>query len=372
MSTKKTLVISAINFFEGGPLSVLTDCLLFLNNNMNNYRIIALVHSINLFDKKKYSKIEFIEFAKSRQSYFFRLYYEYIYFRKFSQIQKVTFWLSLHDITPNLKNVKQAVYCHNPSPFNTVNLKDIFIQPTQFFFRLFYKYLYSINIKKNEKIIVQQRWIKDEFKKMFSLDESKIIVAPLQVPEIPPKYFRQNQKNNNKEKIFFFPTFPRPFKNIELIGEATKLLNNDGIYNFKVIITIDGSENNYARSIINQYKRLKNIIFIGLLSREEVYEYYARTDCLIFPSKLETWGIPITEFKYFEKTILAANLPYARETIGSYDKSILFDPYSPKSLAKEMKKILSNENLIFFKAKESLNNGLIAHDWDELFSILLK
>jgi glycosyltransferase involved in cell wall biosynthesis len=371
MSTKKTLVISAINFFEGGPLSVLTDCLLFLNDNMNNFRIIALVHNINLFDKKKYSKIEFVEFPKSRQSYFFRLYYEYFYFRKFSEIQKVTFWLSLHDITPNLNNIKRAVYCHNPSPFNTINLKDIFIQPTQFFFRLFYKYLYSINIKKNEKIIVQQHWIKDEFKKMFSLDESKIIVAPLQVPKIPQLYIHQNQKDNNEVKTFFFPTFPRPFKNIELIGEATKLLNNDGINNFKVMITIDGSENKYSRSIINKYIKLKNINFIGLLSREEVYEHYARTDYLIFPSKLETWGIPITEFKQFDKPILAANLPYARETIGLYEKAILFDPYSPISLANEMKKILSNESTKFIKTKESLNTGHIAHNWDELFSILL-
>lgn len=371
MSTRKTLVISAINFFEGGPLSVLTDCLLFLNENTFDHRIIALVHKSNLFDRKKYSKIEFVEFPKSRKSYFLRLYYEYFYFEKFSKIQKVNYWLSLHDITPNLKNIKQAVYCHNPSPFNSINLSDLLIQPTQFFFRLFYKYLYLINIKKNSHIIVQQHWMKEEFKHMFSLDENKIIVAPIHVPEIPNTYIINSHKNQNEVKTFFFPTFPRPFKNIELIGEAVKLLNNDGYNNFRVMITIDGSENKYSRSIIRKYNNLQCINFIGLLTREEVYEHYVKTDYLVFPSKLETWGVPITEFIQFDKPILASNLPYALETIGLYEKAILFDPYSPISLANEMKKFLSSDGVNFFKNKVTSNTGLIANNWDELFSILL-
>lgn len=373
MPKDKTLIISAINFFEGGPLSVLNDSLTYLNssNYISRYRIIALVHKTNLFDQEKYKNIEFIEYPKSRKSYVYRLYYEYSYFKKFAAKHNVNFWLSLHDITPNLNNIEQAVYCHNPSPFNSVNIKDIVIQPTQFFFRLFYRYLYAINIKKNKKVIVQQQWIKKEFQKMFSLDEKKIIIAQPQVPVIPQQYLMQQQTGSTDIKTFFFPTFPRPFKNIEIIGEAVKLLNKDGFHSFRVIITLDGSENKYAETIIDKYGLQKNLEFIGLIKREEVYEIYTKTDCLIFPSKLETWGLPISEFKQFRKPIISVDLPYAKETIGAYTMANFFDPNNPVSLANEMKKIIQFQKTKFSETEKTTYIGQVAYNWDELFSILL-
>jgi hypothetical protein len=117
---KRNIVIAAVNFFEGGPLSILNDCLLYLNNStyVNKYNFIALVHKKELFNKNEYKNIQFIEFPKSRTSYLYRLYYEYFHFKLLAKKYDVFFWLSLHDITPNVGNINQAVYCHNPSPFN--------------------------------------------------------------------------------------------------------------------------------------------------------------------------------------------------------------------------------------------------------------
>lgn len=79
-----------------------------------------------------------------------------IFFKKYARQNKVSFWLSLHNITPNVGNIKQAVYCHNGSAFYGIKIKDLYLQPILFFFSLFYKYLYKINIHKNEYIIIQQ------------------------------------------------------------------------------------------------------------------------------------------------------------------------------------------------------------------------
>ena len=73
---KKTIVISAINFFEGGPLSILNDCVSYLESNLaDQYNVIVYVHKVNLF---KSVKITFKELPNSRKSYIYRLYYEYI------------------------------------------------------------------------------------------------------------------------------------------------------------------------------------------------------------------------------------------------------------------------------------------------------
>lgn len=370
MSSKKTVAISAINFFEGGPLSVLKDCLDFVSNSdyKNEYEFIALVHKIELFDQEVYRNIKFVEFPKSRTSYFYRLYYEYIYFKKFANKNNVSFWFSLHDMTPSVGNIPQAVYCHNPSPFNTVNLKDIYIQPTQFFFRLFYKFIYQINIKRNKYIIVQQLWMKNRFVEMFNLNKDKVIVAPPQITNIPSEYLETKEVNN--EKIFFFPTFPRPFKNIEIICEATKLVFRKN-KNFRVVITIDGSENKYSETIVKSYKNISAIDFIGLIKREEVYDYYSKVDCLIFPSKLETWGLPISEFKQFNKPMLVADLPYAKETVGRYDFVNFFNIDDAVQLSKLMIDFLGNK-LVCDKNNDINYEQPYVLGWGELFSTLLK
>jgi glycosyltransferase involved in cell wall biosynthesis len=366
------VVISAINFFEGGPLSVLKDCLTFLNNSkeFENFEFIALVHKVDLFNFEEYSKIKFIEFPKSRTSYLYRLNYEYFYFKKFVRQNHISFWFSLHDITPNVGNIPQVVYCHNPSAFNSVNFSDLKIQPIQFFFSLFYKYLYKFNIKKNQFVIVQQLWMKNKFIEMFDLDQNKIIVAPPEIAAIPQEFLNYQSQEEKKIKTFFFPTFPRPFKNIELICRAAKLVQIQNP-NFKIIITIDGSENNYSSSVYKKYSSIENIEFIGLIERSEVYEIYSKSDCLIFPSKLETWGLPISEFKQFGKAIFASDLPYAKEAVGEYNKVSFFDPSDPSELAQLMLNFL-HEDINYHKNAAIKYDALYVQGWNDLFNLLLK
>ena len=67
----KKIVISGINIIDGGALSVYKDCLKYINEIANNYKIIALVHNKKLFSDLNLSKeIEFIEFEDSKSSWF--------------------------------------------------------------------------------------------------------------------------------------------------------------------------------------------------------------------------------------------------------------------------------------------------------------
>ncbi|MCG9793925.1 glycosyltransferase [Flavobacterium algicola] len=368
---KKRVVISAINLFEGGTLSVLKDCLLSVDHSsvFEGYEFLALVHNKKLFAGCSYTRVKFVEFPKSRKSYVFRLYYEYFYFKKFAKKNKIDFWLSMHDMSPNIGTIPQAVYCHNPTPFNKIASFKILLQPTVFFFTLFYSYLYRINIKRNKYVIVQQLWIKEAFIKMFRLESAKVIVAKPQEPKLANNFVIKELAS--VEKVFVFPTFPRTFKNIEVIGEATKILNDSGITNFSVIVTVDGSENSYSKQICNKFEGIYSMRFIGLQSREKIIEWYERSDCLIFPSKLETWGLPISEYKQFNKPMLVADLPYARETVGNYNKVKFFDVENSEMLSNYMKQIIFQNSIIFDNTKSIVYPKPYAENWEELLQLLL-
>jgi len=361
---KRLIIISAVNLKNGGPAFILHDFLNYLDASLaSSYKIIALVHSKSVVPNTK--NIRYIEFPKSTSSYVYRLYYEYFYFYRLSKELNPYLWLSLHDISPRVNASIQAVYCHNPSPFYKFTKKNFFLDKNFSLMNLLYKFIYQINIRRNNFVIVQQNWMKDEFKKMFDI-KNVIVANPNIVISIPTNI----KKIQNDKKVFFFPSFPRVFKNFEVICDAVNIVNEKYNDMFEVLITIDGNENKYAQMIYKKYKDIKNIKFIGLQTREKVFEIYAKSDCLIFPSRLETWGLPISEYKLFNKPIIVADLPYAHETVGSYNKAIFFKPNDKKMLASYIEAFLEN-NLIFAKHSAVKKSRLRAESLSQLFNILL-
>lgn len=326
----KIIVISGINLFGGGPLSIyydLLDSLIELNYNQK-YEIIAFVHKKNLFNKYR-NNINFIELPKSRKNYLFRVYYEYIYFYFWSKKRNIDYWLSLHDMTPNVIAKERIVYCHNPSIFYKPSKLDYKLNFKNILFVYFYKYIYKINIKDNKYVIVQQNWIKKEFENIYKIKNvivSKPFISTLNI---------NNSKHHNQRYYFIFPSFPRSFKNFEIICEACKILN-DNNYKYTVLLTLNGKENEYSKYIYEKYLDVKNINWIGLQEREKLFRLYSEVDCLIFPSKLETWGLPISEFRCTGKKMILSDLPYAHETVGEYKDVSFFNCNDAKDLAKKM------------------------------------
>ena len=89
---------------------------------------------------------------------------------------------------------------------------------------------------------------------------------------------------------------------------------------------------------------------------------------MIFVSKLETWGMPLIEYKATNKPIIVSDLPYAYETIDTYKNVCFVNPDDSKKIAINMEKIIKGEKFD--------NNSLIeidepyAKDWHELLTII--
>lgn len=370
---KMNIIISGINLYEGGALKVYYDCLdaIISNVNFKKYDVTIFVHKKELFEPyKKFFKI--IELPKSRNNYLYRVWYEYIYFYFYSLNKSVDVWISLHDITPNVKAKNQFVYCHNPSPFLKYNKKIKKIDRKAYFFSKYYKLLYRINIKKNKYVIVQQNWIRNAFKKIYKI-ENIVVSSPVLEKKsdcnMKKEFIDLNIKKD--EKVFIYPALPRIFKNFEVICEAVKLLKKEGIDGFKVLLTIDGSENEYSKQIFSKYNYLNNIMFIGKQNREKMNFLYDISNIMIFPSKMETWGLPISEFKEINKPLILADEPYAHETLGNYDKAIFFSTNNPIELSEDMKKVIKCVSL-FKKFSSRKEEKPYFHSWGELFENIIE
>jgi glycosyltransferase involved in cell wall biosynthesis len=360
---KNTIVISGINVTNSGILSIMTDCLTELvdYSKDKNLRIIALVNSKSLFS---IPTIEYIEFPKSKKSWFYRMYYEYFYFKKLSENLDANIWFSIQDLSPKVKANKKFVYCHNPSPFYKPNLHDWIYGFRISFFAWFYKYAYRFNIQSNTAVFVQQNWIKKQFEDWFKISNVKV-----SYPETRTINSIKTVELNKEKNIFFYPCFPRMFKNIGFICDAILLLPKELRDTISVYFTINGTENSYSKKITSTYKNHSEFKFIGALDRTTVAGYYNQMGALLFPSKLETWGLPLTETKEFNKPIFVSNLPYAHETVGVYDKVCFFDLNDPKDLANKIQLFVENKIVFSPTTKNDVNKPDFV-GWKPLFDFI--
>ena len=338
------LVISAVNFTEGGPLTVLREVVDAVVTHFPEWEVIVAVNRVGLIPP---SRAREIAFPETKSSWLRRLHLEWFGFRRLSRELKPDVWLSLHDITPRVEAPRQYVYCHNPAPFCTVTVPLESLDRSFMLFRRFYGLLYRCFIHRNAAIIVQQQWLRDQFKQRFG-----------------------QQRNGALPRTFFYPAFPRVFKNVELLGECAAHLERNSAWSGKILITLDGSENAYARTMRERYGHLRSLVFLGLQDRLQMETLYSECDAVIFPSLLETWGLPISEAKARKIPVLAADLPYARETVGNYDAIRFFDPQDAESLAQLLLNLhLGAESL--GAARSSAPDAPFAKDWKSLLKMIL-
>lgn len=365
----KTIVVSAVNLRKGGTLTILRNCLEYLSNLAveDDYRIVALVHKKEL---AYYPHIEYIELPWTIRNWGFRIWCEYVTMYQLSkQLQPVYLWLSLHDSTPNVKAERRVVYCHNPFPFYHWKWKELALNYKIVCFAWLSKYIYQINIHRNYRVLVQQQWIRQKFIEMFRLHKEQIIVA---LPVVP---FLQKKVSPISSSIysFLFSSYGDIHKNFELICKATELLEKEiGKNKFQVLLSISGKENRYARWLHHQWGNVDSLKFVGFMSREKLYETYAQTDCLVFPSRVETWGLPISEFAAFDKPMLLADLPYAHETAAGSKLTAFFNPEDENKLKEQMKRLVNGDTSFLRPIPDLAIEKPVARNWAELFDLLLK
>jgi hypothetical protein len=151
---RQRIVLSGVNLVDMGPLHIFREALQSLVRAYGDeYEVIAIVHRCALFD---IPHVRYIEFPKIKSSWLRRLWFEYATLRTLSRQLSPKLWLSMHDMTPNVTADIRAVYCHNPSPFYHLQLRDAVLDPTFALFVLFYRHLYRINLKINDFVIFSQ------------------------------------------------------------------------------------------------------------------------------------------------------------------------------------------------------------------------
>lgn len=83
-----------------------------------------------------------------------------------------------------------------------------------------------------------------------------------------------------------------------------------------------------------------NLVWLGILTPDEVNYALSNSDLMVFPSLAESFGLGIVEAMATGCPVIASNLPYAHDVAG--EAAAYFDPLYPKDIARAVVTILSD------------------------------
>ena len=281
---------------------------------------------------KETDNVKVLNYPWIKKSWFHRLYFDKLVANKLVDKYNVDEILSLQNVVVPKVKVKQTLYLHQPLPF----VEKRYGLTEDFKFWLYQNVISKMifkSIRAADKVIVQTKWIRDAAIKKANVKKEKFI---LKQPELNVSVKKLYTSDEKSDKLFFYPASGLVYKNHEVIVNACKILKDKGISNYKVIFTLKGDENKHIR-------KLREIVldedlpveFIGSIDIATVYEYYSKS-ILVFPSYIETFGLPMLEAKMHESPILASDCAFSNEILGGYGKVDFFNPFDDYELARHI------------------------------------
>lgn len=311
---------------NGGAVTILNWFYSIHKNNKNN-QYIYLIGNYKLESK---DNITVINVPNVKKSWFHRLYFDFFGVKKYIKKYHIEYVLSLQNTIIPFAKMPQTVYVHNALPFSEYRyriLEDKFL----WIYQNLIGFIIKKSIKKADKVIVQTNWMKDVIVKQIKKPQETIEVK---FPEI--KVFNNIRYSPLNKCTFFYPANSSSFKNHIVILEASKLLYQRGITNFRCVFTLNGNENELIKKIYEEAENLNmDYLWIGQQNQMEMAKWYAQS-VLIFPSYIETIGLPICEAMSVGAPVLLSDCLYARDVADKYENAEFFRFNDEKTLSKLM------------------------------------
>jgi glycosyltransferase involved in cell wall biosynthesis len=148
-------------------------------------------------------------------------------------------------------------------------------------------------------------------------------------------------ENITKDYDFIYIASGEPHKNHRKLVEAWCLLANESIFptlcltinkraSVELCAWIDEKKNDHSLKLLN----------VGSLPHNQTLELYSQARALIYPSRFESFGLPLIEACQANLPVLASELDYVRDVL---DPVQTFNPDSPVSIARAVKRYLALE-----------------------------
>lgn len=167
--------------------------------------------------------------------------------------------------------------------------------------------------------------------------ENELGILAQTIPFRPPSANCDLAKTPRRFDFIYVAT-GEPHKNHRCLVEAWQLLASEGIYP-SLCLTLDRERDHLLLEWIESQTRGKSLRIenVGILPQTELAQYYRMSAALIYPSTMESFGLPLLEAAEAGLSIIASELDYVRDVSVPVQT---FDPHSATSIARAVRRYL--------------------------------
>lgn len=322
-----TIMIYDVHASESGALAILDD--LYKQIRIYSDKSVRWVFVVSTPDYEETKEITVRRFPWVKKNWGYRYYFDTVTTRKLLEEFKPDKVFSLQNKGIDFYKKEQLVYLH--LPFILTDHKFTIKADGKKLWA--YQNVISKSIFKSlrnvDMTIVQTEWMKEALIKKAGVYAEKIVV---QQPDIKCNSIKSYVDCQENRKRIFYPATAFTYKNHMTLLKALNYATKKGLKDYEVIFTIRPDENGYSQQLYEYVMSNKlNIRFNGPVSREKVFEMYAKS-ILVFPSYVESFGLPLLEAKLSGTYIMASDTPFCHEILDGYDKAIFFKELDYKAL----------------------------------------
>jgi len=355
----KNIVVNATALTQSGALTILKQ---FIHHasSYNNYHFYCFIDESVTF--KKNDNITLIKV--NMKSWLRRIYWDWIGLKKHLVNNKILCdsVVSLQNTSVNI-DASQIIYLHQPLPFSNIKW-SVFnkIERPFFFYKNLYHIFIFIFVKRDTRFVVQTEWMKNALVNDFAVNSSLIEVIQ---PDIILPEIKKQDLISNSHYTLLYPATPLFYKNHLIILDALKLIKHrESINNLRFQVTFSPGQYELFDKKAKENNVEELIEYLGILPYEDLIEKYCASDLVVFPSYVETFGLPLAEAASLSKNIVCSDLPFSRDVLKGYSGARYVTYDDSEAWANEIiNKYKSNEKEPNFKFVQKSS-------WSDFFKLL--
>ncbi len=195
------------------------------------------------------------------------------------------------------------------------------------------RFLFRSRISRVDDIIVQGQGMQRELVALLGARHGmpRIHVRPFAAPILP------GAADSTKRFDFIYPASGDVHKNHAKLIEAWECLRREGLAP-SLALTL-GAQDRLLWDRLHARARSAglNIFNLGSVDRNAIMEAYGQAKALLFPSTIESFGLPLIEAAAIGLPIVASELDFVRDVCEPVES---FDPASAVSIARAVKRFL--------------------------------
>lgn len=317
--------IDASNIHSGGGKTMLNDFIAGAKNFPNIQFIFWIDHRFDISNlHTDFNNINFIKVSKLLR---------FLTCFKISRLYNPNDLIIFFGNVPPLINYSARTILLQSNRFlveniSTSNMK--LITRIQINFQRFFFKCFKNNV---DEIIVQSTSMQSIIKNQGNLKAAATVVP---FKDFNEDLINQKKSTTNKKNSFIYIASEEPHKNHKNLISAWTMLAKENIFP-KLSITVEKNSNLFQDIVKSSNTYNLDIEILSNITRKDLMFKFANSGALIYPSRFESYGLPLVEAKILGIDIIASELDYVRDMVDPIET---FDPESPISIARSVKRYL--------------------------------